>query len=234
MEANQCTSSWENIRRAGLQDGEIVARVGETGCCVRALRPNLHPAIADAMDAAHRVALRRHGVEGLLAMNAPLREKHATWLLVAQRAGDGALCGGIRVDLRDAGQSLAVERAMTHFGAEQLALLRDRFIGSVGELAGLWVEDAFRKLGLACTLLFAGGAVARRAGLARLFALAPLHTRATFEALGYDVIHEMGDAGDFPYPDERYRSRMLKLDLLPIDEHYCCEYNAVPTNEETL
>lgn len=100
-------------------------------------------------------------------------------------------------------------------GAEPLARLHGSFIGRVGELAGLWVREDFRGLGLAGALLAAGVVAARRARLTRLFTFAAPHIRAIFDAEGFVVLRGLGDDGAFLYPDDRYRSYAMAVDLLP-------------------
>jgi len=203
--------------RAPLRDGEVLAfhvRAPDRPTLrVRALRPTLHPALADAVEARHREALRHHGVEGVAPIS-PLRSRSATWLAVAE-APDAGCVGGVRVDLRGAAQPLPLEQVLMDFGADQVARLRDGFIGRVGELAGLWVREDFRGLGLAGALIAAGVVAARRAGLTRLFTLASRHMRATCDAQGFEVLRALGDDGAFQYPDARYLSFAMALDLKP-------------------
>jgi GNAT superfamily N-acetyltransferase len=204
---------------SGLQDGEVLALHANPGgpeVRVRALRPTLHPELADSFEAANREALRRHAVDGVISPGGPLRGRTATWLIVAERPGQGGACmAGIRLDLRTPAQPLPLEHVMPRFGAQQLALLHGRLIGSVGELTGMWVHEEFRKLGLPMLLISAGIAVARLAGLGRIFALPPLHTSRLFQAEGFHILCEMGDDGAFQYPNEHYRSWAMELELAP-------------------
>jgi GNAT superfamily N-acetyltransferase len=207
-------------RNSELQDGEVLAfhasPRGGHDVRVRVLRPTLHPELADAFEAANREALRRHAVDGVISPGCPLRARTATWLIVAERPGHcGANMAGIRLDLRTPAQPLSLERIVPRFGAQQVALLHGRFVGSVGELTGMWVHEEFRKLGLPILLISAGIAVARLAGLDRLFAFPPLHTAGLFDAQGFHITREMGDDGAFQYPNEHYRSWVMELDLAP-------------------
>jgi GNAT superfamily N-acetyltransferase len=169
------------MRVSGLQDGELLALHASVDpgpeVRVRALRPTLHPELADAFEAANREALRRHAVDGVISPGCPLRARTATWLIVAERPGHGGACmAGIRLDLRTPAQPLPLEHVMPRFGAQQLALLHGRFIGSVGELTGMWVHEEFRKLGLPMLLISAGIAAARLAGLAESSLSPPPHS----------------------------------------------------------
>jgi GNAT superfamily N-acetyltransferase len=206
------------MRVSGLQDGELLALHASVDpgpeVRVRALRPTLHPELADAFEAANREALRRHAVDGVISPGCPLRARTATWLIVAERPGHGGACmAGIRLDLRTSAQPLSIEYVMPRFGAQQVALLHGRFMGCVGELTGMWVHEEFRKLGLPMLMISAGISAARLAGLDRLFALPPLHTARLFDAQGFHIRHEMGDDGSFLYPNEHYRSWAMELDL---------------------
>lgn len=205
---------------SNLQDSDVLATHASPGSGpevrVRVLRPTLHVELADAFEVAHRAALQRHDVDGVIPRGSPLRARTATWLIVAQRPGHGECCmAGIRLDVRESGQPLSLERVMARFGDLPLALLQDRCVGSVGEFAGLWVHDESRKLGLPALLISAGLAAARLAGLARVFALLPLHTCSLFAAEGFHIMRDLGDDGSFLYPNDRYRSWAMELDLAP-------------------
>lgn len=208
----------QSVACADLQDGDVVATHAIAGggpeIRVRALRPTLHPEIADVVEAHNREALRRFNVE--VPTKAPLREMGSTWLLVAEAVGD-ATCymAGIRLEFCEATHVLPLEQTLAPFGQETLALLRSRFVGRMGEFAGLWVRDDFCKLGLPDALVSAGITAARRARLTRLFSLLPRHTQGIFAAEGFQPIRELGDDGEFPYPNQRYRSRVMELDLAP-------------------
>jgi len=206
----------EHECRAQLRDGEALVVQAGSGLRVRALRSTLHVEVADAFEAAHHAALRRHGVEGLVPRGSAVRARSGTWLIVAERAGQGgAPVAGICLDLRTRAQPLAIELAMPRFGAEPSALLHGRLVGAVGEFTGLWVHEAFRGLGLPAALISAGVTAARLAGLDRLLTLVPAHTRERFAAEGFRVVREMGDDGAFEYPNEHYRSWVMALDLAP-------------------
>lgn len=211
-----CVRSTPSAARA-VSDGEVLARwtMNDRDLRVRALRPHSHPELADAFEAAHRAALRRHGVEPTSIHPCRGREKvpfGQTWLLVVELDGAG-IHAGIRIDTRSPAQPLQSERVLARFGIEQLARLRGRFLGTVGEFTGLWVLDESRKCGLPPALVRAGIAMAQRIGLTRLFALPPAHTRGLFEAESFRIVRELGDEGAFWYPDERYRSWVVELDL---------------------
>lgn len=192
----------------------LFPRGGGGNICVRALRPTLHPEIADAVEATYHEVLRRFDVE--VSTRRPLREMASTWLLVAEEPGTGGgYIGGIRLDLRDAMHSIPLERALAPFGEDSLALLRRRFIGRVGEMAGLWVREDYRKLDLSSALISMSITAARRAGVTRFFAFPPRHSRHMFHAEGFHVRRELGDDGEFVWPNERNSCAVMELDLMP-------------------
>lgn len=202
-----------------LQDGDVVSTLlfphgGGADILVRALRPTLHPEVADVVEAHNLECLRRHHVE--VSTNAPLREMDSTWLLVAEAPGN-ATCfmGGVRFDLRDAAHALPLERVLAPFGERPLTLLSSRFVGRVGQLSGLWVRDEFRKLGLSSALVSAGIMAARRAGITRLFTFCSLHMRTICDAEGFHVRRELGDEGGFVWPNERNFCVVMEIDLAP-------------------
>lgn len=220
----------------GLQDGEVVKTLvdprGGPEIRVRALRPTSHPEAADVVEATYRELLRRFDVE--VSTRRPLREMASTWLLVAEGPGNGGpYVGGIRVDLRDAMHPIPLERALAPFGEEPLALLRRRFVGQVGEMAGLWVREDYRKFDLSRALIAASITAARRAGVTRFFAFPPRHSRHMIQGEGFHVRRELGDAGEFVWPNERNRCAVMELDLMPgaVERPYH-GYEAVQAYEE--
>ncbi len=92
------TMEWaQSVACADLQDGDVVATHAIAGggpeIRVRALRPTLHPEIADAVEAHHHEALRRHDIAGMVSVTSPLRTMSATWQLVAEAPGNGCMAG---------------------------------------------------------------------------------------------------------------------------------------------
>lgn len=67
-----------------------------------------------------------------------------------------------------------------------------------------------------------------------MFTLASLHTRATVDAMGFHVIRSIGDQGELLYPNDRYRSGVMALDLVPAHAYPHVDYSAEQTIEETL
>jgi hypothetical protein len=82
------------MRVSGLQDGELLALHASVDpgpeVRVRALRPTLHPELADAFEAANREALRRHAVDGVISPGCPLRARTATFIASISQPGSDA------------------------------------------------------------------------------------------------------------------------------------------------
>ncbi|MBK8264774.1 MAG: hypothetical protein IPK80_25975 [Nannocystis sp.] len=183
-------------------------------------------------EAKHRAALRRYGLELGEEIAAPtkLGNERGIWLFTAEwspashppppgskehdestRRGVGPVAG-VRLDLRSRDRPLSLERAVSRFG--QHDRLRRYLHGRVGELAGWWVDPCARSRGLPAALLVVGVDFAADQGLASVLTLVPRHTRAIVSSLGFQVCPEFGEDGELPYPDDRYRSALMRLDLL--------------------
>lgn len=198
-----------------LRDGDVLARWTTRGrqLRLRALRATLHRELADVFEAAQRAALRRHGLERSVVTRAQLRSLENTWLLVVDRPDDADVLAGARVDLYDPARPLQVEQIVGRFGAEPLDRLRDRLHAAVAEFCGMWVRDDHRKQGFPERLSAAAVAAATRLGLTRLVGIAPPHTMGAFTAVGFRIVRELGDEGAYPYPDERFRSWIIDVEL---------------------
>jgi hypothetical protein len=199
---------------------------------IRVCRADASPTLAEVFEAKHRAALRRYGLELGEEIAAPtkLGNERGIWLFTAEwspashppppgsrehdestRRGVGPVAG-VRLDLRCRERPLSLERAVSRFGQQDR--LRRYLRGSVGELAGWWVDPCAQSRGLPAALLVEGVDFAADLGLRSVLTLVPRHTRAIVSSLGFQVCPEFGEDGEFPYPDDRYRSALMRLELL--------------------
>lgn len=198
-----------------LRDGDVLARWATRGrqFRLRALRATLHRELADVFEAAHRAALRRHGLDRSVVTRAQLRSLENTWLLVVDRPDDADMLAGARVDIYDPARPLQIEQIVGRFGAEPLARLRDRLHAAAAEFCGMWVRDDHRKQGLPERLCVAAVTAATRLGLTRLVGITAPHTLDAMTAVGFRIVRDLGDEGAYPYPDERFRSWIITMEL---------------------
>lgn len=150
----------------------------------------------------HRV-FRHHGVD-CARRTADTCMTSCSHLILA-RAGDGALHGGLRLHQRAHGR-LPVEAALPR--SPEVQRLLDH-LPPVAELSGAVVSLDARKTGLSAALMRIAVAVLPRLGCRAAVGFGHQHVLPLYARFG--LLPEPG-APVHPYPDSRYRSRVIALE----------------------
>lgn len=172
--------------------------------------PSADPALWSAYSAGAYRSFRKHGVESALDVEA-LRSGADTIMFFAVVDDDGEVLGGLRAKgpLRFADESRAVVEWAGHPSQQAVRnMIRDRIPFRVLELKSGWVTDDPRRKSLVTDAL-------ARCGLHMLVILDSqfcMATAATFALKGWRSSGGVvADIPATPYPDERYRTRMIWL-----------------------
>jgi hypothetical protein len=179
-------------------------------CTLVISHPSADPALWSEYSSGARRSFRRHGVEAALDM-AALRSGADTTMFFAVVDDDGEVLGGLRAKgpLRSADDSHAVVEWAGHPGQQAVRnMITDRIPFGVLELKSGWVTEDPRRNSVVTAAL-------ARSGLHMLVILDAqfcMATAATFALNGWRSSGGVvADIPATPYPDERYRTRMIWL-----------------------
>lgn len=179
-------------------------------CTLVISHPSADPALWSAYSSGTYRSFRTHGVESALDMEA-LRSGADTIMFFAVVDDDGEVLGGLRAKgpLRYADDSHAVVEWAGHPGQQAVRnTITDRIPFRVLELKSGWATDDPRRNRLVTDAL-------ARSGLHMLVILDAqfcMATAATFALNGWRSSGGLvADIPATPYPDERYRTRMIWL-----------------------
>jgi len=197
--------------RDGLSLGQGFSwRDPDLDCTMVISHPAADPALWSAYSAGAYRSFRKHGVEAALDMEA-LRSGADTIMFFAVVDDDGEVVGGLRAKgpLRYADDSHAVVEWAGQPGQQAVrTMLTDRIPFRVLELKSGWVTDDPHRKSLVTDAL-------ARCGLHMLVILDSqfcMATAATFALKGWRSSGGVvADIPATPYPDERYRTRMIWL-----------------------
>jgi hypothetical protein len=190
----------------------------DTGCTLVISHPSADPALWSAYSAGAYRSFRKRGVESALDMDA-LRSGADTIMFFAVVDDDGEVVGGLRAKgpLRFADDSHAVVEWTGHPGQQAVRnMITDRIPHRVLELKSGWVIDDPDRNRLITD------AVAR-SGLHMLVILDAQFCMATAAVFALNGWRSSGgviaDIPATPYPDERYRTRMIWLNRRDFFNH---------------
>lgn len=191
----------------------------DTGCTLVVSRPLAEPSLwAEYVEGAQR-NYRRHGVEQALDM-AEIGKAEETALFYAAVDETGRVVGGVRArgPYRSADESHAMVEWAGQPGLQTVRkMITDRLPFGVVEMKTAWVtDDAVRKRGLAKTL--ARSAFPTMALLDVQFLMATMgnHVIELWRSSGGVVASRIPPT---PYPDERYRTKMMWWDRRTFVNH---------------
>lgn len=191
----------------------------DTECTIVVSEPSADPALwTQYLDGALR-SYRKHKVEVALNFDS-IRDGHDTSLFFAAVDGDGSVLGGVRAKgpLRSAEDSHAVVEWDGRPGERAVRkMITDRLPFGVVEMKSAWVSDDPDRGG-SLTKTLARTALPTMTFLDSQFvmATAAAHVLARWRSSGGVVVTKVPST---PYPDERYRTKMMWWDRRTFANH---------------
>ena len=170
------------------------------------------PATCARFVAGHREALARHAVLDIDAADEKWTSNPNVFVVVGEEVAAGALVAGVRIHLAHRRYPLPIEDSVGEHDSRLYDKIYKGRSGRTGEICGLWRSPTTQLKGLIKDLAIAVIALTHGLGVQRVWGLAPAHTLQFWQSLGYQVDRSLGDRGEFPYPDARYVSRVVRLD----------------------
>ncbi|WP_097212322.1 hypothetical protein [Rhodococcus sp. PvR044] len=184
----------------------------QSQCRFVAARPAGEPELWSAYLAGALGGYRKYGAEGALDYERT-RDGESTALFFVAIAGDGFVAGGLRAQgpYQRAEQAHATLEWAGHPGARAVrTMITDRIPFGVVEMKAAWVADGVaRRTELTRSLAGIGCCTLEILDVQFLLATAAEHVLHLWASSGGEVAQHIPST---PYPDERYRTRMMWWD----------------------
>lgn len=157
----------------------------------------------------HVDVLRSYGVE-------PVNSAKNSWFRDPKVYGiiaefEGKVVGGVKIHKVGGILPLPVEDSIGYIDPNIYELIKKNEPMGVGEACGLWNAREVAGQGLSYVLMRSMIALTTKIDVYRLISLSSDHTVQMCRELGYEVIHSLGDNGDFIYPTPEYIARVTLL-----------------------
>lgn len=158
----------------------------------------------------HAQVLKDFGIEVLDSYGEDWSQNPNVRLIIITDTSGQAI-GGIKLHKVHKDFSLPVQTAI----GEESALLSELIHGhtdqGVGEICGLWISSAVSKRGLAYYLTRVAIAICKAEHTRVIYGISSPFTLHMFQALGYEIITELGDKGNYYYPTPEFVSTAVAI-----------------------
>jgi hypothetical protein len=172
----------------------------------------------------HADVLREFGIVNLTSHKEDWIENPNVYVIVAYDDKDHMI-GGIKVHSFHPDFKLPVELAIGELDPKISSMvMKSQQNQGAGEICGLWIAMSHGRLGLAHYLSRCAITLCPRIGCLDIYGISSPFTLNMFLQLGYHVITELGDQGNYEYPTKEFISTAVMIsntkDLpLALEEH---------------
>lgn len=151
-----------------------------------------------------------YGVKKVTSQSNDWYDNPDTWLVVAEI--EDKIMAGARMQMAYDHIQLPIEKAIGYKDSYIYSLVSNCKPQGIGELCGLWNTRKLAGFNIGSTYLgIASIAIAPKIGMHNILALAAPSTRANCVKLGFRVIDNLGDRGEFNYPKENLVATALVI-----------------------
>lgn len=156
----------------------------------------------------HASVLDQFGVKNLNSFKSTPCEHPQEYVLTGRNM-DGALMGGIRIQLYNSAFKLPVVQAMEGLDGRVNDLMMMDVDKGIAELCGLWISRDHGRHGLAHYLIRAAIAYCPLLNAGIIYGISSPFAINIFLVLGYVVMEGVGDRGTYLYPTKDFLSTMV-------------------------
>lgn len=119
--------------------------------------------------------------------------------------------GGVRFHIADGKSYLPLEVALKDLDIKIHAFVKALGFNKTGELCGLWNAKKVAGMGISLLLTQAGISISNQIDVEFLLGICADYTLPLFQSVGFEVDYSMGNKGEFPYPTEKYITRVIGI-----------------------
>ena len=158
--------------------------------------------------------LKGFGVNGVTSIKKVWRKSPYSHMLFAETLDSNRIVAGIRIDIHSDTHPIPMEDALGNSVPEVGVKIRNwQKLGEVGEICGLWVDRNFAGKELPITMIRSTIAAAPLIGIRTLLGFANKYSYPSTEKLGFRKVTDFENEGNFFYPDPRYLTFIIHMDV---------------------
>ena len=160
----------------------------------------------------HVKVLTDYGITNITSNNNLWVHNSNMYCVVLMDSNTNELLGGIRVQVSDEISPLPVETAIGKMDNKIHSIVKSfRLDGGVGELCGLWNSKKIAGYGTSIVLIRAGISITEQLKIKTLIGICAQYSLKMFQNVGFVIDKDLGNMGDFPYPNETYIANVVGI-----------------------
>lgn len=158
----------------------------------------------------HSKVLTDYGVTNITSYKHDWTKNPSVFCVVAIDE-DNEVVGGVRFHIADGYNQLPLERALSNLDEGIHNFVEKLGFNKTGELCGLWNAKKVAGMGISLLLTQAGISISNQIKVSMLLGICADYTLPLFQSVGFQVDYSMGMNGEFPYPTEKYITRVIGI-----------------------
>jgi hypothetical protein len=165
----------------------------------------------------HRKVLEEFNLENVTTNVEDWMYHKGTYVVIAEYQNE--ILGGARLQIADNDLVLPLEEAVLHFDPKIKNLINEKIAdGGASELCGLWNSRSLPpNLGITRTVSIAAVSLAQQLNNKNIFAICAGYTLYPAIKMGMVIQKQVGNNGEFVYPNSNFRARVLCMNGLTLE-----------------
>jgi hypothetical protein len=177
---------------------------------IRAYRAIENKVLNDKFIGGHARVLTDYGVTNITSYKHSWVDNPNVYCVVAIDE-ENEVVGGVRFHVTDGTFPLPLEVALTNLDPRIHDFVKKLGYYSTGELCGLWNAKKVAGMGISLLLTQAGISISNQIKVEMLLGICADYTLPLFESVGFQADYSLGINGEFPYPTEKYITRVIGI-----------------------
>jgi hypothetical protein len=158
----------------------------------------------------HAKVLTDYGVTNITSYKHDWTNNPSVYCVVAFD-DENDVVGGVRFHIADGYNQLPLEKALTNLDPSIHTFVENLGFNRTGELCGLWNAKKVAGMGISLLLTLSGISISNQINVSLLLGICADYTLPLFQSVGFEVDYSMGNKGEFPYPTEKYITRVIGI-----------------------
>ena len=158
----------------------------------------------------HARVLTDYGVTNITSYKHSWVDNPSVYCVVAIDEEDEVV-GGVRFHIANGTNPLPLEEALSNLDQRIHAFVENLGFHKTGELCGLWNAKKVAGMGVSLLLTQAGISISNQLHVEMLLGICADYTLPLFQSVGFQVDYSLGMKGEFPYPTEKYITRVIGI-----------------------
>ncbi len=164
----------------------------------------------------HKEVMKRFNIESLASSEPKWMTNENVYAILVFENGE--IIAGAKIHKADGVHPLPVEDAVGYLDERLNPLIdADRQDAGTGEFCGMWTSKKVSGMGLSKYITRVAITILEQLEIKHLWGLTSDHTYPLFKAVGYQIIKDLGEGGDFAYPPPDYLAWVIKADAVTLE-----------------